>query len=477
MKFTDFEKIMINKGVVSLAEIARKLNTTPQAVSNWKARDQVPHHIAVKIKDDQSAISFMQNPAQLALLQQEKISFSHILIIIAEQLKLIAIVAFISVFVTFTYVKFIKQPLYVSRATVLLPDDSGMNLGGLAGLASQFGVQVPSASQADLSSPMLFPDLIKSRTFAEQLLDKKFYSEKFGSKRTLLDILTLRNASSKNASRNVKIVSARGKLGKIVKFNKNLTSPFSVITVTTTDPTFSKILADSVLFELESLNRFYKTKSVNEKVKFIENRITSVDDDLKLSEKQLKIFNEQNRQLTSPSLQLEQDRLSRGLDIQKGIYLTLKQQLELAKIEQIKQTSVMQVLDYPQVAIDSSNINTRVSVFISIIVGLAIGITLGFFRNYLDNDDLGERKRIRKIKSLFNAKVKDLFNDYRVSGIISFFFLIGMPVFLSNKSPQPDYFGLYSSRIMIINSIYLLLFICSGGLYLYLRLKNKNDKK
>ena len=55
-----------------------------------------------------------------------------------------------------------------------------------------------------------------------------------------------------------------------------------------------------------------KTKSVNEKVNFIEYRITSVDNDLKLSEKQLKIFNEQNRQLTSPSLQLEQDRISRG---------------------------------------------------------------------------------------------------------------------------------------------------------------------
>ena len=32
-------------GAMSLADIARKLNTTPQAVSNWKARDQMPFHV------------------------------------------------------------------------------------------------------------------------------------------------------------------------------------------------------------------------------------------------------------------------------------------------------------------------------------------------------------------------------------------------------------------------------------------------
>ena len=48
MKFSEFEDIMTSKGVSSLAEIARNLNTTPQAVSNWKARDQVPSHVAIK---------------------------------------------------------------------------------------------------------------------------------------------------------------------------------------------------------------------------------------------------------------------------------------------------------------------------------------------------------------------------------------------------------------------------------------------
>ena len=49
MEFTKFESLMNSRGVSSLAEMARILKTTPQAVSNWKARNQVPYHIVAKI--------------------------------------------------------------------------------------------------------------------------------------------------------------------------------------------------------------------------------------------------------------------------------------------------------------------------------------------------------------------------------------------------------------------------------------------
>ena len=49
MKFVEFEKLMLSRGITTLAEMARILNTTPQAVSNWKSRDQVPYHIIIKL--------------------------------------------------------------------------------------------------------------------------------------------------------------------------------------------------------------------------------------------------------------------------------------------------------------------------------------------------------------------------------------------------------------------------------------------
>ena len=67
--------------------------------------------------------------------------------------------------------------------------------------------------------------------------------------------------------------------------------------------------------------------------------IAAVKGDLESSEQTLKAFNEQNRQISSPALQLEQERLARDVEIQKGIYLTLKQQFELAKIEEVHATN------------------------------------------------------------------------------------------------------------------------------------------
>ena len=63
MNFNELEKLMSSCGVTTLAEVARALNTTPQAVSNWKARNQVPHHVVAKL--NQSFSPLADNP-QLA---------------------------------------------------------------------------------------------------------------------------------------------------------------------------------------------------------------------------------------------------------------------------------------------------------------------------------------------------------------------------------------------------------------------------
>jgi uncharacterized protein involved in exopolysaccharide biosynthesis len=284
---------MSSRGVTSLADIARTLNTTPQAVSNWKARNQVPHHIvATLIKTTplaDSPQSSAQSPINSSLVthyaspiifEEDTISLSDILLTMAEQLKVIVLTTFISVFLTFTYVQFIQVPQYVSWATVLLPSSRGGNLGGLAGLASQFGVNVPTGAQADLSSPSLFPKLLRSRTFAEKILDKKFYTKEFGKELSLLAILTHGN-DSPEFGRDTLITTALESLNGMLEFDQDPSGTFSVIKATANEPFFAKQLAEVTLAELEALNRFYKSQSVNEKTSFIASRIASVGNKFK----------------------------------------------------------------------------------------------------------------------------------------------------------------------------------------------------
>ena len=323
---------MSSRGIKSLAEIARKLNTTPQAVSNWKSRDQIPYHVVSMLKDQEYVISMLKEQ-QSQLINplggsqrlmpiagsKDELSISDILLTIAEQTKVIILSIFISVFTSFTYTQFIQEPEYTSTASILLPDNNRIsNLGGLAGLASQFGVNIPMGPQADLSSPSLFPELLRSRTFAKKILEKEFYSEKYKQNLTLLAILTHGDQKPKE-NKETLITKAIGPLNNMVNFEQS-DNAFSTLSVKASNPQFAKRLVEEILFELEALNRFFKSESVNQKINFIDQRILAVEEDLQKSEQALKFFNEQNRQISSPSLQLEQERLARNVEIQKKVF-------------------------------------------------------------------------------------------------------------------------------------------------------------
>ena len=209
-------------------------------------------------------------------------------------------------------------------------------------------------AQADLSSPSLFPELVKSRTFAEKILDKKFNTDRHGKELSLLEIFT-NNDNSQNIGRDTLVTQALNSLNKVIEFSSNSSGSFSTLSISMFEPLLAKELADLVLKELQLLNRYFKSQNVSEKIQFINERIKSVDVELKKSEFLLRVFNEKNRQISSPSLQLEQERLERDVEIQKNIFLTLKQQLELAKIEEVQESNVVQILDQPQIPLNPSN--------------------------------------------------------------------------------------------------------------------------
>ena len=107
-----------------------------------------------------------------------------------------------------------------------------------------------------------------------------------------------------------------------IEFIKDQNSPVSMIKVSAAEPLFARDLANEVLIQLDSLNRYFKSQNVNEKINFINSRISSASKDLRLSEISLKNFNEQNRQISSPSLQLELDRLAREVEIKRDLLNT-----------------------------------------------------------------------------------------------------------------------------------------------------------
>jgi len=98
---------------------------------------------------------------------------------------------------------------------------------------------------------------------------------------------------------------------------------------------------------------------------------------------------------------------------------------------------------------------------------------IGFIRAYADNSDMDERKKLRRVKHLFKKKIKDIFRDRRISGIVSGLMLIGLPLFLQYESKNPVFFGMYSTKLLLVNTIYVLVLLFTIGLFIYLTRKTK----
>jgi len=480
MNFSELETLMSSRGVTTLAEIARTLNTTPQAVSNWKARDQVPYHIVNKVNNvlNKSKLNYEEmGKHDLSVVQNvlegEYATLSDLLLIMAQQLKVIIIFTIVAVFMTFTYNFSTNKIVYKSSSKILLPAAQSASAGGLAGLASQFGVNMSqSAAALDLSSTSLFPDLIKSRTFTKRILDKKFYMHDANKELSLLAIYNNR-INEPISGRDSLFISAMDKFQERITFNNE--GAFSVLKVESSDPVLARDINIQILDELQKLHQYYKSQHVSDKIAFINNRIAAVSKDLENSERDLLIFREQNRQVSSPALQLEQEHLSRDLDIQKGIFLTLKQQLELANIEKIQSETVIQILDKPEIPMRGTGNNILLNSILAGIVGLFLGIILAFVRSYLNNNDnMDERRKIRRIRNFIKKKTKDVIIDPRFSGIISFVLICGSPYYFGHKSQNPVYFDRYSSTLMFINIVYLLVLIASISIFFHLNRKNKS---
>jgi len=118
--------------------------------------------------------------------EEDTISLSDILLVLAKNLKLLIIIPLVFGVITAFNVLFMVGPSYISSAKIM-SSGGGSSPSQLQGLAAQFGVAVPGGSEG---AQWVYPDIIKSRTLARALLIRKFDTNEYGPQKSLLQILT-----------------------------------------------------------------------------------------------------------------------------------------------------------------------------------------------------------------------------------------------------------------------------------------------
>ena len=305
------------------------------------------------------------------------------LYIIKKRIKLIIVITLLSISFAIVYLFFIAQPVYLTTAK-LLPTGEDNSLSNIQGLASQFGLALPFQSGSNLSFSDIYPEIVKSRQLTGIVLEKKFNTRKFGQNQLLKNILSRQyrldkydvderfKRSSEILQDNIKVSKAR--LTSIV-----------TLEVRGLEPEFAVDLANTIISESDKLQREFKTHQISDKRSFIEERIKDVKKDLESAQEDLKEFRERNRQVQySPALLLEEERLTTEMDVKKEIFSTLKQQFELAKIEEVEEGATVQILDKPVAPYEKSSPKIFLSIFLSIFIGFGLSVVIAYVMDGLE---------------------------------------------------------------------------------------------
>ncbi len=338
-----------------------------------------------------------------------KSSLADIILVIAKHLNLILILTILSIIVTAIYINKKYIPEYVSTTKMFIPNSEGEgNRFDLGKLAGQFGLTTQGTSGFDISSSSLYPDIVNSRTFAQIMLDKEFYSEKYDKVLPLIAIFTYGDKPVPDNIDTLKITAAN-RISNMVKFDMQF--GFFIIKVTTNESQFSKDFSDTLIVELDKLQRKFKKHSLNEKIEYIAQKIDLAKIELENNEEKLKSFRERNRNVSnSPGLLLTQERLQRDVEIQIGIFLTLKQQYELTKIEEVQKSSFVQILDYPSLPIKENNPKKSSTNILGGFIGFFLGVGLSFIIEYFKNRNSIEASKLQIAKKYALKSLKRIFN-------------------------------------------------------------------
>jgi uncharacterized protein involved in exopolysaccharide biosynthesis len=170
----------------------------------------------------------------------------------------------------------------------------------------------------------------------------------------------------------------------LITVNVDVKTLLVTMTIELPEPELASGVLHDVIKQADAFLRKRQNASGSEQVRWIAGRIDTVEEELRSSEEALRLFREQNRRvIDSPELMLKQERLVRNVQIKSTIFVELKKQYELAKIEEVKSVSVINILDQGSTPVKKERpqraINIVLSFFGSIFMYVfALGLQLSY---------------------------------------------------------------------------------------------------
>ena len=270
---------------------------------------------------------------------------------------------------------------YISLYPNQQDSDTSSIFENISGMVKQMGLLQSGSLQNNID----ISDVIFSRRLHKDLLTQQ-WMDKNQNKISLIDLwgldkpgiisLILGRKPTQNEIFEAGILLVKDKLW----IEENLTG-LRKIYVKLEDPNISAQMANYIgdyLHNFISNELMFQAKSNR---LFLEQRTASAQQALESAEDELKKFQQTyTLAIDAPDIVLQRTRLSREVNMDQEIYFVLVQQLELAKIEELKHRPILNFIDKADVPINSKYPRVILVLFTSLLCGVLIASLFSIYR-------------------------------------------------------------------------------------------------
>jgi uncharacterized protein involved in exopolysaccharide biosynthesis len=260
-----------------------------------------------------------------------------------------------------------------SSTAGFLPAAPTANRAGVSAIAQQFGIDLGVAGDPGQSS-QFYEDLITSPEIMRAVVTTPFRKTAGDSSRaTLLDIFGTDSTDALPVRREAAIKS----LSKRLETSSNPVTGEVTLTVHTEWPVLSQAVAARLLELVNAFNNQRIRQQAEARREFTAIMVDSSKMALRAVEDQLQGFLQRNRMIASDQqLVFERDRLLREVEMRQSVYTSLVSSYEQARIDAVRDTPLITVVESPVVAATPDKRGTVMKTLAALFLGLILALTI-----------------------------------------------------------------------------------------------------
>tara|TARA_B100001175_G_scaffold317364_1_gene333977 strand:+ start:1134 stop:2336 length:1203 start_codon:yes stop_codon:yes gene_type:complete len=396
MKLTPHEQKILNivqanpniiTDPVEREKIAKKNGLTEKTLRNriaeLKKRDLIKKPAANNIKDKKPLIT-----------ENDEINIKAIWEILLKNKLLMTKVALFCTTIGITYS--LLATIYFESKISLYPagelSQTGGVLGDFQGLAKSFGIGgLASAPTYNI------PDVIKSRRLKKDIVLRRWKTNNFPEGSNLIQYWELDKppffspmklirqflpSGGFNSSKLEKeTYEAILRLDELISVKEEISGMISV-TVLMEDPNLASDIANYIAEYVKRFISIEQKREASRNKVFVEKQMEEAKKQMGNSEDSLTDFRKDHPlRLDTPSIEMMRERLQSTVEENRAVYITLRQQFEIAKIDEAKERLLINILDTAEPAVKKAKPKRTLIVILSFIFGLFLAVP---YTLYLD---------------------------------------------------------------------------------------------